>query len=189
MPQLVPTTEEGRIYEFCILYPSTLSQKEENDFLKEIEGILEEVGGKQMGKDLWGKRGFAYAIKGQSEGNFVVYYYELDPSKLKEVSTALRITPKLLRHIVVKPPKGYEIVAYSEKFTQWLTEREKEGERKAREREEALAKKVADRAKRTVKRAEVKKKDEEGAAPKQKADAKKISEELDKLISDDSMDL
>lgn len=189
MPTLTPTTEDGRIYEFCILYPSNLPQKEENELLKEIEGIMEEAGGKQMGKDPWGKRGLAYPIKGNTEGNFIVYYYELDPSKLKEITTALRITPKLLRHIIVKPPKGYEIVAYSARFTEWLKEREKEGERKTREREEALAKKVADRAKRTVKRTETKKKEDEAAAPAKPADKKKISEELEKLISEDSMDL
>lgn len=189
MPKLEPTTEDGRIYEFCVLYPADLTQKEENDFLKEIEALFTESGGKQVTKDLWGVRGLAYAIEGHVEGKFIVYHYELDPSKLRELDTALRITPKLLRHMVVKPPKGYEVVQYSKKFEQWLTDREKQEERKSREREESLAKKVADRAKRKVKRVETKKIEDAAAAPAKPTDKKKLSEELDKLISADDLDL
>ncbi|MBM3230705.1 30S ribosomal protein S6 [Candidatus Peregrinibacteria bacterium] len=187
MPTLTPVTEEGRIYEFCILYPSDLTQKEESDLIKEIESIIEEVGGKQVAKDSWGKRGLAYTIGGHTEGNFIVYHYEVDPSKVRSVETALSITPKVLRHMIVKPPKGYEVVKYSEKFEMWLKEREKQEERKVREKEEALAKKVADRAKRTVKRTEVKKQEEKPAA--QPTDKKKLSEELEKLISEDTLNL
>jgi small subunit ribosomal protein S6 len=190
MPTLDETTtdEDIRTYEFCILYPANLSQKEEADLQKEIEKTIEEQGGKQVSKDAWGKRGLAYKIKGNTEGNFVVYHYILDPQKLKEIDIALRITPNLLRHIVVKPPKGYKIVKYSDSYQTWLKEREGEGDRKKKEKEERLAKSVADKAKRQVKRAAAKK-DEEVPADKPKADKKKISEELDKLISDDDLDI
>ncbi|MAE68521.1 30S ribosomal protein S6 [bacterium] len=190
MPVLDETTteEDVRTYEFCVLYPSNLSQKEEGDLLKEIEKTIEEQGGKQVSKDAWGKRGLAYKIKGHEEGNFVVYYYELDPTKLQEIDTALRITPNLLRHIIVKPPKGYEITKYSESYETWLKEREGEGERKQKEKEERLAQKVAEKAKRQVKRAAAKKEEEE-PAKKSETDTKKISAELDKLISDDDLDI
>lgn len=180
--------EEGlRLYEFCILYPANLSQKEESDLLKEVEKTIEEQGGKQVAKDTWGKRGLAYKIKGHTEGCYVVYYYELDPTTLKEIDVALRITPNVLRHIVVKPPKGYQIVEYSKLYQTWLKEREDEADRKKREKEERLAKRVADKAKRQVKRAA--KKEDTKKEEKPAADKEQISQELEKLISDDDLDI
>ncbi|MDA0375919.1 MAG: 30S ribosomal protein S6 [bacterium] len=190
MPTLDETTtdEDLRTYEFCVLYPCNLSQKEEAELLKNIEGAFEEQGGKQISKDSWGKRGLAYRIKGNDEGNFVVYHYALEGDKLKELDVALRIMPNLLRHIIVKPPKGYKIVKYSETYEKWLKEREGEDDRKKKEKEDKLAKVVADKAKRQVKRAAAKK-EEEVVADKPKADKKKISEQLEKLISDDDLDI
>lgn len=190
MPTLdnTATEEDTRTYEFCVLYPSNLNQKEEAGLLKEVEKIIEEQGGKQISKDAWGKRGLAYKIKGNTEGNFVVYYYQLDPTVLKEIDVSLRILPNLLRHIIVKPPKGYEITKFSEGYETWLKDREGEEDRKKKEQEEKLAKRIADKAKRQVKRVAAKK-EEEAPEDKPKADKKKISEQLDKLISDDDLDI
>lgn len=187
MPEIEASNEDVRVYEFCVLYPSNLSQKDEAALLKEVEHIIEEQGGKQIAKDAWGKRGLAYRIKGNDEGNFIVYHYELDPTVVKEIDESLRITPNLLRHIIVKPPKGYEIVKFSASYDTWLKERETEEDRKAKEKEEKLAKKVADKAKRQVKRTAQAAKNEKTDKPE--TDKKKISEELDKLISDDDLDI
>lgn len=183
------TEEDVRMYEFCILYPPNLGQKDETALLKDIEKIIEEQGGKQVAKDSWGKRGLAYRIKGHDEGIYVVYHYMIDPAALKEIDVALRITPNLLRHIVVKPPKGYEVVQFSKKYEEWLKNREGEEERKQREKEEKIEKQVAEKAKRQVKRAAAAKKDDAPTEQKPAADKKKISAELDKLISDDDLDI
>lgn len=188
MPELTETSEDVRVYEFCVLYPSNLSQKEESTLLKEVESLIEEQGGKQVAKDNWGKRGLAYRIKGNDEGNYVVYHYELEPGNVQEIDESLRITPNLLRHIIVKPPKGYEVIKFSESYDTWLKERETEADRKKKEKEAKLAKKVADKAKRQAKRT-AKAAKEESAAEKPETDKKKISEELDKLISDDDLDI
>ena len=80
------TTEidiETKVYEICVLIPFPLNQKEEQEIQKAVEGLIEEHGGKQVAKDVWGRRGLAYRIKGYDEGNYIVYYYELDPNNLK----------------------------------------------------------------------------------------------------------
>lgn len=181
------TETDLRLYEICVLYPSNLNQKEESTLIKEVEGLFEENGGIQVAKDVWGKRGLAYSIKGNDEGNYIVYYYNLPPESLKEIDTSLRIMPNLMRHLIVKPPKDYEIVKYSEVYETWLKERESIEETRKKEKEERLAKRVADKAKRQVKRAEKTKKDEP-SAPKE-TDTEKLSAELDKIIADDDLDL
>ena len=177
------------MYEICVLYPSNLSQKDEAALFKGIEEIIDEQGGKQVSKDLWGKRGLAYRIQGHDEGNYVVYYYELEPTGLQEIDTALRILPNLLRHIIVKPPKGYEIVKFSEGYEAWLKERESQEEKKKKEKEARIAKRVADKAKRQIKRAAAKKDETKEEEKKPAASKEQISAELDKLISDDDLDL
>jgi ribosomal protein S6 len=134
-------------------------------------------------KDKWGRRGLAYPVKGATEGSFVVYYYEMDPLKLKEVETQLRIMKNVLRYIVIKPPKNYQVVKYSEAYEQWLKDRENVGEKKAREREEKLQDQVAKKAKRQAQR----KKDD--AKPAEALSEEVLTEKLEKLISDDQVDL
>lgn len=187
MPNLVPSSEDNRIYEICVLLPYPMNQKEEQDAHKEVEGIFAEAEGRQVAKDSWGRRGIAYTIKGYNEGSYVIYYYEIDPSKITEIDEALRIAPKVLRHMIVIPPKGYEIVEYGEKYKQWLKERESESEKRDKSKEEKLQKQVVERAKREVRKAEEQKKDAKEA--KKPMEEKSIEEGLEKLISDSDIDI
>ncbi len=186
MPSLVPTSEDTRIYECCVLYPYPFGQKEESDLLREIEGLFADAGAREVMKDKWGRRGLAYPIKGFTEGNFIVYYEEMDPAKLKELDQALRITKGVLRHMFVKPPKDYQILKYSELYEQWLKERENIDQKRAREKEEQVQEQVARKAKRQAKMQTERKKAEEPASALQE---QQLQEKLDKLISDDSLDL
>ncbi|MDD5103116.1 MAG: 30S ribosomal protein S6 [Candidatus Peribacteraceae bacterium] len=199
MTSLVPTSafakasadqsEDTVIYECCVLYPANLSQKEEQTLLKGIEEIFAEAEGRQIAKDAWGRRGLAYPIKKQTEGNFLVLYYEMDPTKMREVDRQLRILPNVLRHLMVKPPKGYELVKYSEAFEQWQKDKVTAVETKRKEEETKLQRKVVEKAKRDAKRTEVKKaevKKKEIPSTLEEAD---LSKKLDELISDDTLGL
>ena len=176
------------MYECCVLYPYPLGQKEENELLKEIEGYFAEAGAKLVAKDKWGRRGLAYPIEGAMEGSFVIYYYEMEPAKLKEIDQQLRISKNVLRHMFVKPPKNYQILQYSEVYEQWLKERSTVEEKKAKEHEAKVQELIAKKAQRAAKRTEEKKKEDKQVAAKPMSEAA-ITEKLDKLISDDSVDL
>lgn len=182
MATLVPSVEDNRVYEFCVLFPYPLGQKEESQALKEVEGLFTEAGGKIISTDRWGRRGLAYPIKGSAEGSYVVYYVDLDPSKLKEIDTALKINKQVLRHMAIKPPKGYQIVQYSAQYEQWLKDRESLGDQRTREREEKLRAQVAKKAQRRAKAVTEKKE----AGPALSSEA--LTKKLDKLVSDDSLD-
>ncbi len=177
---MTPSTEDGRIYECAIVYPYPMNQKEESDLLKGIEEIFAEAGAKVLLKDAWGQRGLAYKIGGFEDGNFVIYYLEMDPLKLKEVDTQLRILKGMLRHMIIKPPKKYVIAPMADSLQKWKEQSRMEGEARAQEKEDKLKKQVVDKAK----RASVKKKSEEKAAP-----TETIAEGLDKLISDKDLEI
>jgi small subunit ribosomal protein S6 len=184
-PVYVPTSEDVRLYECAVLYP-ILSQKDEQQLQKEIEALFTEVAATLVSKDVWGRRGIAYPIKGQMEGCYVVYYYEMDPSKVKEIDAQLRIMKNVLRHLLVKPPKDYEIVNFAEKYEKWLKERETVDQRRSREKEEDVKEKLAKKVQMQAKRSATEKKvktEEKPSAPLKKEE---LDEKLGKLISDDA---
>ena len=188
MPELQSTSEEKRVYEICVLIPFPLSQKEEQEAMKTVESIVEDAGGKQVAKDVWGRRGLAYKIGGFMEGNFVIYYYELDPAAINEIDESLRIAKNILRHMIVKPPKGYQIVSYSKKYEEWLKESEREEETRKKTHEEDLRKKMIEKQKRqtTKKPAPVKPAKEAG---EEAPSGERLTEEIDKLIAGDELEL
>lgn len=182
MADLVATGEDTRIYECAVLSPHGLSQKDEAALMKEIDAYFQEVGAKLIAKDAWGRRGLAYPIKGAREANVAIYYWEMDPLKLKEVDQSLKISKGVLRHLIVKPPKHYQIVKYADRYEQWLTERESIVEKRARERQAALEEKVAAKAKR---RARVTTEKKVEARPQEKMSGEDVTKSIEKLISDD----
>jgi ribosomal protein S6 len=184
MADLIASSEDVRIYECAVLYPYGMQQKEEAQIIKEVEGYFDEVGAKQIAKDAWGRRGLAYPIKGAKEANIVIYHYEMDPLKLKEVDQSMKISKGVLRHLFVKPPKHYQIVKYSQAYEQWLKERESVGEKRLREKQEKLQEQVAAKAKRKATMKPEKKVETKPAKP---MSGEVMTQEIDKLISDDSL--
>ena len=184
MATLSLTDEDARIYEIAVLYPYPMNQKEESDLQKAIDEIFREAGAKLILKDAWGRRGLAYKIGGFNEGNFIIYYFEMDPSKLKEVDTQLRILKGMLRHMIVKPPKNYQIVPMAGNFDKWKQQEKLIGEKAAQDKEDRLKKQVVEKAARQSKAKE--KKSEVESKPMSE---QSITEGLDKLISDKDIDI
>ncbi len=184
MPTLTPSSEDVRIYEFCILYPYPMGQKEEATLLKEIDGMFAEVGAKEVSRDKWGRRGLAYPIKGSTEGSYLILYVEMDPLKIKELDLALRIHKSILRHLLVIPPKGYQVVQYSGKYEQWMKDRESVEDTRTREKEEKVRDLVAKKAQRKAKMVAAEQKE----VPRAKMAEGDLTQKIDKLVSDDSLD-
>lgn len=185
MVSYTPSSDEVRLYEIAVLYPYPMNQKEEAELLKAIDAIIAEAGAKLIFKDSWGRRGLAYKIGGLLEGTFVIYYVEMEPRKLKELDQEMRILKGVLRHMIVKPPKHYQIVSYADAEKKWKERHRLEGERQSAEREEKLRKQVVEKAKRKNV-GEGKKADATEATPVRK---EALSEQLDKLISDKDLEL
>lgn len=178
MPVHTPSSEDARIYECAILYPSPINQKEENDLLKAIDEIFSDAKGALILKDAWGARGLAYKVGGFDEANVLVSYYEIDPSKIKEIERQLSILKGVLRHLIVKPPKHYDIAPMAGRLDQWKEQVRVDRETRAREKDEKKLKQVVDKAKRAP--AKPKKVVEDKPAP-----TETVEQGIDKLISDD----
>lgn len=184
MPTLKASSEDVRVYEIAVMLQPDLDQKAETNLLAEVESHFSDAKAQTLFKDPWTKRGLAYKIGGFSEAKFVIYYLEMDPSVIRELDKQLRLTKGVLRHLVVIPPKGYEAVSYESTFQDWLKNRVTLADQKQNKRDERLKQTVTDQAKRVSKRMEQK--------PKETVkllEIGQLTEQLDRLISDDDLKL
>ena len=186
MPTLKASNEDVRVYEIAVMYIPDLDQKAESTLLKEIDAHFAEAKGTLLFKDPWSKRGLAYKIGGYDHAKYVIYYYEMSPSVIRELDHQLRLQKGVLRHLITLPPHGYEAVSWEDKYQDWLKTRETVSEARQRKKEDKVKEQLATSAKRAMKRKDDAKKEEKAtkSKPVQMGD---LSKELDKLISDDDL--
>ncbi len=67
-----------------------------------VSQFVTEKGGIVSNVEQWGKRKLAYPIKQFMEGNYVLAQFQLKPTLGKELEANLRISEKILRHLLIK---------------------------------------------------------------------------------------
>ncbi|MBI2117744.1 30S ribosomal protein S6 [Candidatus Peregrinibacteria bacterium] len=174
--------QEARLYEFAILYPSSLSQKEEQGFLHGVTALLEEAGGKPVERDMWGTRGLAYPIRGHREGKFLILHYTIDPARVRDIDQQLRIMKGVLRHLVLTVRSAGPIVKFSARYDLWLKEEETKEQTQKTEKEEHVRRQLAERARRQAQRPQKK-------AEHAEVKEEQITEQIQKIITDEDIDV
>lgn len=174
--------KEGRLYEFAVLYPSSLPQKEEQELLRSIDTLLEEAGGKLVERDAWGSRGLAYPIRGYREGKFLILHASVDPARVREIDQQLRIMKGVLRHLVLTVRSTGPIVKFSERYDLWLKEEETKVQTQKKEREERARRQFVESARRQAQRPQQK-------VERTEVKEEQITEQIEKIISDKDIDV
>lgn len=64
--------------------------------------LIVDRGGQVTAVDKWGKRRFAYEIKGLTEGYYVVMQFKAEDSAVDELNRVMRIADEVVRHMVVR---------------------------------------------------------------------------------------
>jgi len=89
-----------RKYELiCILQP----ELDENAFkgaLERVQGWISESGGSVDKTEVWGRRKLAYAIRKQTEGQYVLMNITLDPKSAGELERNIRFLEPVIRHLL-----------------------------------------------------------------------------------------
>lgn len=89
-------------YETLFVLNPTLNEEELKAAEEKIKGVIENGGGVIENIDLWGKRRLAYEINHITEGYYVLINFNAGPELPKELDRILRISDKVIRHIVVR---------------------------------------------------------------------------------------
>ncbi len=184
-PTLKPSTDELRLYEISILLPADLTDKEKKEALKGVDDLFKEKDVKILHTDEWKKIGLAYNIKGNSHGQYTIYYVEGDPKALHELDSSLQFERSILRHLIIKLPVPYEVVDWTAHYTEWKESKVQEKEEQAKEKEEEMKRKIVQRA--TKKPAAVKAPVEE-KKPEAIEEAE-LEEKISELVSDEDLNL
>ena len=101
----------------------------------------------------------------------------------------MRILKGVMRHMLTKPPVGYEILKFSEQFEKWKEQEKMDAETEAKAAQDKAARQMIEKAKRQSKRAEVKKEAEVKVEAKAAPTKAELGKEIDKLISDETIGL
>lgn len=100
-------------YELMVILDPKQTDKELEKTLSEIKSHISENGYTIVEEDDWGKRDFAYKIKGSMSGHYIVMNIEGEPDGAMELHSELRIQPGLFRYMFIKVPQDYKLTRYS----------------------------------------------------------------------------
>ncbi len=94
-----------RDYEVLYIVRADLDDDKVQDAVKRVNTLIERSGGTVERTNLWGKRKLAYEVKHQKEGSYVLQDFQLDPNRVPELESSLKITEEVLRHLIVRKPE------------------------------------------------------------------------------------
>ena len=89
-------------YESVIIINPSLDEQGIKDVITKFTDLINNNNGKVENVDEMGKRKFAYEIKKQSEGYYVVYTFEANPEFIKELERIYRITDSIMKFITIR---------------------------------------------------------------------------------------
>ena len=94
-----------RDYEVLYIVRADLDDDKVQDAVKRVNTLIQRSGGTAERTNLWGKRKLAYEVKHQKEGAYVLQDFQLDPTRIPELESSLKITEEVLRHLIVRKPE------------------------------------------------------------------------------------
>jgi small subunit ribosomal protein S6 len=94
-----------REYEVLYIVRPDLEDDKVQDIVKRVNSLISRSGGAAEQTSLWGKRKLAYEVKHQKEGSYVLQDFRIEPDRVPELESALKITEEVLRHLIVRKPE------------------------------------------------------------------------------------
>jgi len=89
-------------YEMVLIISPEVADEEVPDFITKLEELINKIGGSVDEVNQLGRKQLAYPIKRSTEGNYVLTKLKLKPALTKELEANLRLSGKILRHLLIK---------------------------------------------------------------------------------------
>jgi small subunit ribosomal protein S6 len=105
---------------------SDVDEEQFNTLNAQIEKWVEDSRGKVVHVDHWGRRRLAYQIGTFAEGYYVVLQLDLEPFATAELERNLRLSDRVLRHILLRADDVEEPSAEAAEVTETEAEAEVE---------------------------------------------------------------
>lgn len=91
-----------RIYEVVFIAAPNLTTEELDDFIAQMQTVIEGKKGKVLKVDNWGKKSMAYRIQKFREGYYVVLTLEGNGAMIAELERRFRVADHVFRFISVR---------------------------------------------------------------------------------------
>lgn len=91
-------------YELTFIVRNDPNEETINTAITQVQSWVEADSlGQVMKIDRWGRRKLAYEIDKQRDGFYVLMNAEIDPHNLPELERNLKLSPDVLRYLLIRP--------------------------------------------------------------------------------------
>ncbi len=91
-----------RDYELMLIIKPDVTDEDATAVIDKVKAYVTEHKGEVAEVKPWGKKKLAYPIGQFKEGNYVLTRLKLEATQTRELETNLKISEKVLRHLLVK---------------------------------------------------------------------------------------
>lgn len=120
-------------YELLYIIPIRYTDAEIEGIQSTVRGLVEKAGAKIVKEENLGRIRLAYPIKQTRHGTYILAYLEAETAVVAEIENQLRLATEVLRHMLVRLPKGIPEHSFLlESYVAPLSEEEEENRRPRR---------------------------------------------------------
>jgi small subunit ribosomal protein S6 len=94
-----------RDYEILYIVRPELDEEQLQGAIGTVNTLIENLGGATQKTDVWGRRRLAYEVRHLREGQYVLSDFQIDPARVPELESTLKISETVFRHLVVRKPE------------------------------------------------------------------------------------
>jgi len=88
-------------YELLYLVSANYTEEELVPIKEKVKELITKFAGQITLEDNLGKKKLAYPIKTVRNGYYLLYEFDLEPEKIKDLEREIKLTPEIMRHQVV----------------------------------------------------------------------------------------
>src|SRR5437870_1087747 len=97
-----------RDYEILYIVRPELDEEQVQGAVATVNKLIESVGGAVQKTDVWGRRRLAYEVRHLREGQYVLTDFQVDPGRVPEMESTLKISDTVFRHLITRKPEVTE---------------------------------------------------------------------------------
>lgn len=90
-----------RTYEITYIVHPDLDDASFKQLNDQVQTWIKDSGGKITKSDIWGRRKMAYAIRKQSEGQYVLLHTQMEPEFCAELERQLGLQEPVMRYLII----------------------------------------------------------------------------------------
>jgi small subunit ribosomal protein S6 len=100
----------NRKYELVYVVSPDATDDQVSDLHKQVDAIVQRMGGELEKSDSWGRRKLAYPIGRHKEGIYVLDVINGGGELMKEIDRRLKVSDLIIRHLVVRVDEEQAVV-------------------------------------------------------------------------------